>query len=164
MEGETNQATHGLSFDLSKTRTGVCLWRDREPVTVHSITDLAKTASLGELVRTWHEGLVDLVNADHDWIAYERRMVMGGGGRHLEIHYAMVGALHARAYALQIPIFDVAVSSAKKALSGSGRADKAQMLAAARERHPHLNVANHDEADAVAVGTWVMQHATLNLD
>lgn len=158
----------GVTFDLGKTRTGIACWNDREPYAVDHIT-YSHTSSLGALVDAFRRDLplwTHYGRGGVDWLAYERRLTGAGraGGRHLEIHYAMVAILHERAHHMRVPIFDVATASAKKALTGNGRADKDDMLVAARVRYPTLRVRYHDEADAIAVGLWVVNNAELDTD
>ncbi len=158
----------GVTFDLSKTRTGIACWNNHEPYAVDTL-EYGHVDTLGALVDSFRRDLplwTHYGRGGVDWLAYERRLtgLARAGGRHLEIHYAMVGILHERAHHLGVPIFDVATSSAKKALTGNGRASKDDMLAAARTQYPTLRVRYHDEADAIAVGLWVMKHAELDLD
>lgn len=142
----------GISFDLGKTNTGIATWVDGICTTTQGVS-FNRTETLGETLLEFKEFVIGHTPDGIDWIAYEQRMTAGPrmGLRHLELHYGMVGILHMRAYQLQVPIISVPISTAKKALSGNGRADKDEMLAAANKRVA-WRVDSHDEADAIAVG------------
>jgi len=84
------------------------------------------------------------------WIAFED--VRPINKNHSEIHFGMSGVLAEWAFRHDVPLLRVTASKAKKVLTGNGKADKDAMLAAARKRYPRLNIQNHDEADALAVG------------
>jgi len=152
----------GVSLDLGKTRTGIACWRDQQLQWVE-VASFASTTTLGETLSTFSNWLALWVKENTDWIAYEQRMTGGArlGGRHLELHYGMVGALHLRAWHLGIPILSIPIGTAKKALTGTGRADKDAMLAAARERYPQHDVLEHDVADAIAVGLAALSRIEL---
>jgi Holliday junction resolvasome RuvABC endonuclease subunit len=57
-----------------------------------------------------------------------------------------------RAWTLQVPILSIPISTAKKTLTGNGRADKDAMVTAAKSRFPRFVISSHDIADAIAVG------------
>ena len=64
----------------------------------------------------------------------------------------MVGILHKLAYEYDVTIMGVHPSTIKKVLTGNGRAKKPEMVLAARDRYPGLDIHNDDVADAIAVG------------
>jgi Holliday junction resolvasome RuvABC endonuclease subunit len=56
-----------------------------------------------------------------------------GRNAHTAIDQAqLIGAIKMLAYSRDIPVFGISNTTAKKALTGSGRADKAEMVAAAQ--------------------------------
>lgn len=152
----------GVSFDLSKARTGMCIWIDDQPVITHSYT-FKEYEYLGDFLDMWLTILsTDLQNViatvadsnnpvyDVDWFAYED--IRPIHKVHMEQHFGMVGMLHYACVYLPAHLIPVTATEAKKTLSGYGRATKEQQLTNATNKYPTLNVKNHDEADAVAVG------------
>jgi hypothetical protein len=164
----------GISFDLSKKRTGICAWADKQPIAIVSVEYTAKY--LGALMEEFTETLyydldkliIQTINAighnlddyvnpliyNLDWIAYED--VRPVNKRHMEQHFGMVAMLHYEAHYLPTHVFPVTTGEAKKALSGKGNATKEEQLAAAQAEYPTLGVSNHDEADALSVGLHVI--------
>ena len=69
----------------------------------------------------------------------------------LELLYGLAGVCYAFVGKHKLPWREVAVPTAKLALTGKSKADKDEMLYAAR-RTLNLEVHNHHEADAAAVG------------
>ena len=155
---------NGISFDLGKTACGVARWTDGTCIWT-KMDSYKDTDTLGQTLLEFKRMALSYTGAPAggmDWVAYEQRMTGGPrmGLRHLELHYGMVGILHMRAYHLQIPIVSVPISTAKKALSGKGNADKDEMLEAARARVA-WKVGTHDEADAIAVGLVALSRMQL---
>lgn len=151
----------GVSFDLSKTRTGICHWNDKQPVAVHSHS-FTHTNDIGHTLASLRNNLPDFMLSDLHWIAFED--VRPVNKNHSEIHFGMVGVLAEWCYRRNVPLLRATAGAVKKALAGTGKADKDQMLAAARERFPELNVQNHDEADAVGVGLVAVSMIEWNSD
>jgi Holliday junction resolvasome RuvABC endonuclease subunit len=144
----------GLSLDLGKMNTGIVAWADNHVLWIDDVT-FKNTSTLGETLKEFKElVLLQTPPAATHWIAYEQRMTAGPrmGLRHLELHYGMVGILHMRAWTLQVPILSIPISTAKKTLTGNGRADKDAMVTAAKSRFPRFVISSHDIADAIAVG------------
>jgi Holliday junction resolvasome RuvABC endonuclease subunit len=142
----------GVSFDLSKTRTGVCLWTNREPVRVVS-WEFTGDHDVGSLLASFRNRLATAIPANPEavaWVAFED--VRPVNKHHSEIHFGLTGVLAEICFRRNVPLLRATASAVKKALAGSGRATKDEMLAAARERYPGVNVRNHDEADALGVG------------
>jgi hypothetical protein len=170
----SERPTLGISFDLSKKRTGICAWANAQPITIASVQYNAPY--LGALMEQFTETLYydldklitkTLNNINHnpndyvnpliynlDWIAYED--VRPVNKRHMEQHFGMVAMLHYEAHYLPTHLFPVTTGEAKKALSGKGNATKEEQLAAAQAKYPTLGVSNHDEADALSVGLHVI--------
>lgn len=140
----------GVSLDLSKTRTGMAMWHDDKPVYLLS-TSFTEYKYFGEMLAVFYNFVQEYVQpGERDWIAYEE--VRPKHKLHMEQHFGMVGILARACWKEQVPLFGITSGQAKKYLSGSGKADKDMMLEAARQLYPDLNVRNHDEADALAVG------------
>lgn len=137
---------------MSKTNTGICYWTDGQPTETTSVS-LSNHKDLGSMLREWKKALLlalpDRLPFDpHSWVAYERAWTQSAA--HREQFYGMVGVLRMNLHGTRI--VEVSPAASKKALTGNGKASKMDMLAAARVKYPHLEVANHDEADALAHG------------
>lgn len=143
----TEERVHGISLDLSKARTGIVKWVDREPVKSLSVEFSGDT---GEMLASFRHKVIPLITDGVDWVAFED--VRPVNKHHSEIHFGMVGALAEVAYRRGIPFLRVTSSAAKRALTTNGRADKKMMLDEARRKYPGAGVTNHDEADALGVG------------
>jgi len=142
----------GVSFDLSKTRTGICLWTNREPTRVVS-WEFKDVGDIGALIAAFRHRLATAIPANPEstgWVAFED--VRPINKHHSEQHFGLVGVLAEVCYRRNVPLLRATASAVKKALAGSGKATKDEMLAAARERYPALNARNQDEADALGVG------------
>jgi hypothetical protein len=169
---EFDRPALGISFDLSKTNTGVCIWLGQTPVAVLS-TSFQPSKGLGLLMYNFTDFLQKDLNSavktvinkkDYtedfhylthaDWLAYED--VRPINKIHMEQHFGMAGYLHLVAWENLMPLYRVVAKSAKKILSGHGACSKETQLASAREQYPHLKVRNHDEADAIAVGLYAV--------
>lgn len=156
-------STRGFSFDLGKTNTGIVAWADDHILWVDDVS-FQNTTTLGETLKLFKDLVIlQTPPATTHWMAYEQRMTAGPrmGLRHLELHYGMVGVLHMRAWALQVPILSIPISTAKKALTGNGRADKDAMVTAAKGRFPRFVIRSHDIADAIAVGLAALDRMEL---
>ena len=97
-----------------------------------------------------------------EWVAYEHASV--ANYRHAQIQLAMVGMLHLFAHKHDVTLLGIYPATAKKVLTGSGKAKKPAMLAAARALHPELNIFTDDEADALAVGLAFFSKVELTQD
>lgn len=83
-----------------------------------------------------------------DLVAYEVVMGHGPGGvLTAHLYGALVGVLLLTCARLRVATLGVHVGTAKKLATGSGKATKAAMVRAARERWRHP--VTHDEADAL---------------
>lgn len=86
-------------------------------------------------------------------VVYE--LVQGPGkGAAQHVYSQFEGILLAWAARYRIPVRSVPSMTLKKAIAGTGRADKPAMLAAVRSRGYAPD--SHDEADAIAVLLWAM--------
>lgn len=153
-------ATIGL--DLSLTSTGLVLVEEGQ------ILDVANIKSKGKRGATYDEwyARIERVHAD------TRRALQPWYDGHLidvavieaPSHGSKFGNPHERAglwwrvYSdltfWGIPIKTLAPKSRAKYITGNGNADKAEVLAAARERWGHAHIHNHDIADAVGLAMW----------
>lgn len=150
----------GFSFDFSRKATGVVAWRDQQPVKakVWELPDDYLGVQLSKLERALTRSIKGY---NPDWLAYETASPTNF--RFASLQLAMIGSLHRLAYDLgDITIMGIAAASAKKTLTGSGRAKKPEMLAAARALYPHLDIATDDIADAIAVGLTFYQKVELS--
>lgn len=142
----------GVSFDLSKTRTGVCLWEDTTPTRVVS-WEFRTEGDVGAVLAAFRHRLGTAISPNPDgldWVAFED--VRPVNKHHSELHFGMSGMLAEVCFRRGVPLLRATSSAVKKAVTGKGRAEKDAMLASARKMFPTLNVRNHDEADAVGVG------------
>lgn len=138
----------GLSFDLA-TASGVALWEGGNALKAWSYT--LPAGELGAKLHAWEAEVVRLLHAHQpDWVAYEDARAVSK--QHGEILFAMTGILKLHTHRRNIQTLGFSQATVKKALTGHGAAKKPQMLAAARERWPELEVANDNEADALGVG------------
>lgn len=157
---ETQDTIIGVAFDLSKTRTGISLWENQHPTRVLSWV-FKDTYDVGHTLASFRNMVTQLnILTTHPvgWVAFED--VRPINKHHSELHFGMTGVLTELCYRQEVPILRATSSEVKKVLSGSGKADKDTMLAAAREKFSHLNVQNHDEADAVGVGMVAISKIT----
>ena len=152
-----------LALDISSTNIGVVVWdmiRDR-------VFDSLTIKLKGDLESRLYEGsktfiaLIDEYLCGSDVIAFE------GPALHakplaLIAQQRMVGCLFAaiERVGVGVQVLDIPPTTAKKALTGSGRADKARMIARARSFMPDADYTEH-EADALGVGLAAL--ATLGL-
>ena len=159
----------GVSFDLSKTRTGVATWNNQNPTGVFH-REYKDATDTGHLMMKWRHDLADIIPPyGIGWVAIED--VRPVNKNHSEIHFAMLGVLAEICYRRNIPMLRVTATQVKKRLFGKGKATKEEMVEAARNLYPFLNVRNDDEADAVGVGLcaidmidWKDPQPTQNFD
>lgn len=95
--------------------------------------------------------LADRIREDKpEVIVYEEvRRWVGFSAAHAFCGYR--GLLYAHCAASGIPLVSYAASEVKKAFTGNGRAEKGQMMAEARRRHPELEIVDDNTADALAI-------------
>jgi Holliday junction resolvasome RuvABC endonuclease subunit len=98
-------------------------------------------------MRRWHEP---------ELVAFE--MTHPGRGQHQGlISYGMITRVQEWAYAHDMREVSVFSSTLKKFTTGNGRAEKADMIAAMKRRWKLKRLTNPDEADALAVLSWVIE-------
>ena len=68
------------------------------------------------------------------------------------LYNGLVANLESEAYNFDLAIHEIHISTAKKALTGSGRASKDDMIKSAKARWRSADIAYSDEADALGVG------------
>lgn len=145
-----------VGIDLSLTSTGVGiisrLAGGQCKVVAHTVTSKGKRAAslvdrnermvtlIKDIVRI--AGVAELVVIEGLFGGAKAGSMLDRSG----CWWFVVDALHRRG----IPVAVVAASSAKLAIAGSGRADKAAMAMALSRLWPELEIANDDESDAVA--------------
>lgn len=142
-----------LALDISSTNIGVVVWDMIRDTVFDSLTTKLK----GDLPTRLYEGsktfvaLIDEYLGGHDVIAFE------DAAHHakplaLIAQQRMVGCLFAAIERCGVVVKTIGIppSAAKKALSGSGRADKTQMIACASAYMPNSDYTEH-EADALGV-------------
>jgi Holliday junction resolvasome RuvABC endonuclease subunit len=139
---------NGISFDLSRKSSGYAIWRDREPISIGTVN--LPAGFLGEQLALWSAHLDAILPGSLDWIAFEDARAVSK--QHGMILFGMTGILHMEAWVRGIPILGFAQTTVKKTLTGSGRAEKFEMVARAKLSWPHLNVETDDQADALGVG------------
>lgn len=76
--------------------------------------------------------------------------------RHALLYYGMITIMELEAYKNDIETIPVHYGRAKL-VTGAGNASKDDMLSWAVEACPHLEIRNHDEADAVAIGMAALE-------
>lgn len=105
----------------------------------------------GELLDTTHP----------DRVVYESPF-LGGKTSLITLRklYTLASVIEYECMKRKIPVSEVAITTVKKALTGSGRADKEQMLKAARAKG--VSPENYDQADAF--GIWYTALKTWNPD
>lgn len=139
----------GISFDLSRKSTGIALWRGVHPIKVSTLS--LPDGYLGEQLDRFDVVLAKTLKVRQpDWIAYEDARAVSK--QHGQILFGMVGVLLMNAWRLGIQVEPVNQMTVKHSFTGSGKATKTDMLLFAQRLYPELDVKNHDEADAVAVG------------
>lgn len=139
----------GISFDLSRKSTGIAYWESGNALRTQTFS--LPEAPLGEQLHLWDTHLKALLFAfNPDWLAFEDARAVSK--QHGMITFGMLGMLSRRAHLLSLPMVGFAQASVKLELAGSGRAKKPDMIAAAKERWPELEISNDDEADALGVG------------
>ena len=115
----------------------------------------AKTAGLPRLLSdfdSWLEKIVASMSVDKPigLIVHEQPHHRGFNTFHL---VGMAALVNMRAYRVQANVFSAHSASVKKHATGSGRAKKPEMIAAAKEHWPHVR--DDDEADAM----WILDYA-----
>ena len=83
-------------------------------------------------------------------VAYER--AFGARGHGILLQHALIGEINRLAAIHRCGVHPISATTAKKALTGHGGADKHAMLAAARAQYPNHIIKDHNAADAIAVG------------
>lgn len=105
----------------------------------------------GEPYAQFHRWLAEKLKVDKpDSIAYEEVYRWGGfAAAHCFGGYR--GQMLALAACYSIPCHGYSPSDIKKHWTGKGRAEKEDMIAVCRERHPDIKIIDSNEADALAI-------------
>lgn len=138
-----------LSLDISRKMTGVTLWKGEEPVDVTTISLPAD--ELGVQLDLWEGRVLTLLSsAKPALVAWED--VRAVSKQHGMIQFGQVGILLMHLQRRRIASIGFAQATVKKALTGKGNAKKPDMIAAAKERWPHLDISDDNIADSLGVG------------
>lgn len=138
-----------LALDLSKRMTGWARFLDGNLVDAGRTSFVTEDPYFGATLaafRAWVRPYLSHV----DLVAYEE--VVPRNKYHMEQHFGMVGILAEVLYAQQVPLLGVHTPTLKKRAAGHGRASKEATLAAVRALYPEHDIADHNVADAIAVG------------
>lgn len=139
----------GLSFDLSRRATGIVYWEDTKPTDTEILR--LPDGYLGQQLYIWDGYLLSLLKwYEPNWMAYEDARAVSK--QHGQILFGMVGILLMRAYLSDTLTVGYPQTIVKKELAGKGNAKKPEMVAAARERYPELDITDDNVADALGVG------------
>lgn len=160
------QRVVGLDLDLAKCGIGIVIHRpDRGNCLVASAkltSPLVRTGAVGsngkptECLRDRYARIADIAKqACHhavtaDLVVIENKFAGSPGGKSIDRHGAywyVVG----RCLRNNVPVVEMAPTSVKLAITGSGRADKAAMAGGIARLWPDLVIGSDDETDAVAL-------------
>lgn len=135
-----------LAIDPSKSNLGWAKFIDGNLVSVgsHSFSHCKTLTEFLHAFKNWYDDAVMGAGI----VAYEESKPRNM--RHAEIHYGMIAVMHLTIEGRTL--VPINWSTAKKQLVGTSKASKAEMLAAAQELYPTMDVESHDEADAIAIG------------
>lgn len=154
MKGTKNGAVIGL--DLGGSAVG---WCTRETQYDGGVFDLSDRKYLHDKMMGFDDFLDDLLtplfvaNINVDLIAYEDPN-FNRGRSWIPM---LIGLLGLRCGRLGLPYQPVSVPQIKQLATGNGRADKAMMVTAAKERWGYDMT--HDEADARWIRQWAIENA-----
>lgn len=150
----------GLDPGLRRTGWGVidCQGARLLPV-AHGTVAPPPTLPLAERLRLLHDGLQAVIAAwSPQAAAVEETFMTRNGESTLKLGFARGVVLLVPALC-GLPVAEYAPVTVKKAVVGTGRADKAQMLAMVARLLPRAAVDGFDAADALAVAICHAHHA-----
>lgn len=116
----------------------------------------------GSRFRSYHDWLCDMLTVhEPDVVAFESPVTGAFGSAVTNEHtlrflIGLASITELIAALRQVRCLEINVSTAKKALTGNGRAEKSEMLVAATRRG--FGCADHNQADACAVGLVAYGH------
>jgi len=145
----------GVSLDLGRQSTGVVEWMGNIPMTTGIIH--LPAGGIGLQLFEFEKSLIPMLDTGVTWVAYENASV--ANFRHASIQLAMVGLVEMRCHQRSLLCYGAHSATMKKRLAGSGRAKKPDMVRAAQALWPHLNVTDHNIADALAAGLVLLDKA-----
>lgn len=141
-----------VGIDPSLTSTGRAVhWLNPE------MTDLQRIRSTGSKDATWSERgrrIIDIAMQatrgipEHSLVVMESPSYGSVGGAQHD-RSGLWWQIHNNLRRLECTIVAAAPSQRMKYITGTGRADKDKVLAAAIRRYPHLDITGNDIADAV---------------
>lgn len=112
---------------------------------------LRRAQHIGEPFASFHRWLAEKIRTDKpDVIVYEEAGFFKSVTA-VRIAYGLRGILYAQAAARALPVTGYAPAAVKKHWTGKGNAQKPAMIAAARRRHPEIDLTDDNEADALAL-------------
>lgn len=140
-----------LSLDLA-TRTGWCAARAGDPVRVGT----NRLPSTGKDMGTFLNAHLDfmeraIINHRPDVVVYESPILRSGNTQIATLRklYSLAGVTEMACANHGLKVFEVHLQTAKAMLAGTGRAQKHEMIKAARRRG--VDVEDDNQADAFAV-------------
>lgn len=148
-----------LALDLA-TRTGWCVGVAGEPVRVGT-HDISRAGDhVGRFLNAHQEFMNKaLASGTIDRVWFEAPILQGGNGLKTLIKlYGLAGVTQMVCLQHKVPVEGVNLATVKKMLTGSGRADKPAMIAAAQARG--VDVQDDNQADAFGIYLCALkQHA-----
>lgn len=149
-----------LAFDQAFVKTG---WASGTHLGATSCGELyvpnGRFDSLGSRMLKVERGLETIIEAcKPDLIVFEAHRAHTGV-QAAQVLGAVSLAIMRMASAREIAYSAAEVSQAKQAFTGTGRASKQLVMAVAKKKYPHFNIASDNVADALAIHHW----ACLNL-
>ena len=147
------------AFDLSSC-TGWARFVDGHVTS--GVRRLAGTRAVrARVLRNWRTEFIPAGTIAGGVVAYEKPHFRGYAATLSAC--ALVVALEERAETLGLQVIAVHTATLKKHATGSGRATKEGMIAAARNRWPRFDPETDDEADARHVLAWAADQAKVVL-
>lgn len=143
-------------IDPSLSRTGLWLPTGARSIEARRIPKGDLNARAGRLVHIVSQVLAAVTRTDVDLVVLEGYSLGGQRGYAAAYSCELGGTLRAELAAARFHLAEVPPSTLKKYATGSGKADKQAMVAAARTLG--AEVANDDEADAFFLALWGIEH------
>jgi crossover junction endodeoxyribonuclease RuvC len=153
-----------LGLDPGLRRTGwgvVAVDGARLSHVAHGVVRAEESAPLPERLCAIFEAVTQVIAAHApDEAAIEETFVTANGASTLKLGHARAAAMLAPA-AARLPVAEYAATVVKKAVVGTGGADKAQVAFMVRRLLPACGSASADAADALAVAITHAHHRRL---
>ena len=141
-----------LALDLA-TNTGFCRGVPGGPVTVGTITLPSTGNDVGTFLNAYANWLRPVLQDGITTVVFESPSLRSGGTQLATLRklYSLAGVTEMACQTLNIPVFEERLQTVKKTLAGNGRAEKADMIEAAKLR----GVPVTDDNQADAFGIWL---------